>query len=105
MSHRTKQRVYAVFDEASTPPNALTSTQTIARVIKPGGNGCYVCALPDKQTILAELPSRFNSTVWFKPGNYVVVDTKDAMLKGSKIGGEILNIVRDEHAWRKESYW
>lgn len=35
----------------------------------------------------------------------MLVDTKDAEIRNNKLDGEILNVVRDEHLWRKESYW
>jgi probable RNA-binding protein EIF1AD len=26
-------------------------------------------------------------------------------VRENKLGGEIINVVRDEHVWRKKSYW
>ncbi|KAL3427378.1 translation initiation factor 1a if-1 [Phlyctema vagabunda] len=102
---RPKRNVFAAAEETSTPPSALTPTQSIARVVKAAGNSLYTCTLPDKSTMLAELPSRFRNTIWIRNGGYVLVDTKEADVRENKIGGEIINVVRDEHMWRKASYW
>lgn len=102
---RPKRNVVAAAEETSTPPSTLTSTQSIAQVIKAEGNSLYSCSLPDQKKILVELPSRFRNTIWIKRGGYVLVDTKDAEIRNNKLDGEILNVVRDEHLWRKESYW
>jgi probable RNA-binding protein EIF1AD len=102
---RPKRSVFAAAEETSSPPSALTSTQSIARVIKAEGNSLYSCSLPDQKKVLVELPSRFRNTIWIKRGGYVLVDTKDADVRQNKLDGEIINVVRDEHLWRKESYW
>lgn len=65
----------------------------------------YSCSLPNKKVILVELPSRFRNAIWMKRGGYVLVDTASADVRENKIGGEIINVVRDEHLWRKEAYW
>lgn len=57
------------------------------------------------KTVLVELPSRFRNTIWMKRGGYVLVDTEGAEVRQNKIDGEIINVVRDEHVWRKEAYW
>ena len=102
---RSKRNVLAAAEETSTPPSALTATQSIARVIKAEGNSLYSCSLPEKKTVLVELLPRFRNTIWIKRGGYVVIDTKEASARDNKIDGEIVNVVRDEHLWRKESYW
>ncbi|OBT90387.1 hypothetical protein VE02_00718 [Pseudogymnoascus sp. 03VT05] len=102
---RPKRNLQAAADETSTPPPALTPTQSIARVVKAAGNNLYLCALPNTKELLFELPSRFRNTIWIKRGGYVLVDTKDAEVRENKLGGEILNVVRDEREWRKEAYW
>jgi len=102
---RPKRNVFAAAEETSTPPSALTATQSIARVIKAEGNSLYSCSLPNKKTVLVELPSRFRNAIWIKNGGYVLIDTKEAGVRENKIDGEIANVVRDEHLWRKESYW
>ena len=102
---RPKRNVTAAAEETSTPPHALSSTQSIARVVKAEGNSLYTCALPGGKTLLAELESRFRNTMWIKRGGHVVVDTKDGGARQNKIDGEIINVVRDERIWRKEAYW
>lgn len=102
---RPRKSVFAAAEETSTPPSNLTATQAIARVIKAEGNSLYSCSLPDQKIILVELPSRFRNTIWIKNGGYVLIDTKDAEVRQNKLDGEIINVVRDEHLWRKETYW
>lgn len=102
---KPKRNVFAAAEETLTPPSELTSTQSIARVVTAKGNSLYSCTLPDKETILVELPSRFRNTIWIKNGGYVLIDTKEADVRENKIGGEIINVVRDEQKWRKKSYW
>ncbi|KAL2011570.1 hypothetical protein VTN00DRAFT_4288 [Thermoascus crustaceus] len=100
-----KRRVLATAEETLTPPDELAEGQQIARVIKATGNNIYAVELPSKTSILVELPARFRSTIWIKRGSYVVVDTKALEPRENKLGGEIINIVRDEKAWRKAPYW
>lgn len=102
---KPKRSITAAAEETSTPPTALTSTQHIARIIKAEGNSLYTCTLPSKQPILVELESRFRNTIWLKRGGYVVIDTKEAEVRQNKIGGEIVNVVREEREWRKQAYW
>ena len=102
---RPKRNNQATAEETSTPPAALRETQAIARVIKAEGNSLYSCSLPDQKTVLVELPSRFRNTIWIKRGGYVLIDTKEADVRQNKIDGEVINVIRDEHLWRKESYW
>lgn len=102
---RPKRNVQAAAQEASTPPAALTPTQSLARVNKATGNNLYSCSIPNGREILVELPSRFRNTIWIKRGGYVLVDTKDAGVRENKIDGEIVNVVGDEREWRKEAYW
>jgi len=61
--------------------------------------------LPDGKALLVELEARFRSTIWLKRGGFVLVDTKTLADRDNKINGEIVNIVRDEKAWRKASFW
>ena len=102
---RPKRNVFAAAEETSTPPSSLTATQSIARVMKAEGNSLYLCSLSNRKTVLVELPSRFRNTIWMKRGGYVLIDTKEADVRQNKIDGEIMNVVRDEHLWRKEAYW
>jgi probable RNA-binding protein EIF1AD len=87
------------------PPDELAQGQEIARVVKATGNNIYSVQFPSKQTALVELPAKFRSTIWMKRGSFVVVDTNALDTRDNKLGGEIVNIVRDEKAWRKAHYW
>ncbi len=102
---RPKRNVQAAAEETSTPPPALTASQSIARVTKATGNNLYSCSLPNGKEVLVELPSRFRNTIWIKRGGYVLVDTKDADVRDNKIQGEIINVVRDDREWRRQPYW
>lgn len=102
---KPKRNIISAAEETSTPPAALTATQTIAKVIKAEGNSLYSCILPSQKTALAELEARFRNTIWIKRGGYVLIDSKDAEVRQNKIDGEIINVVRDERSWRKQSYW
>lgn len=78
----------------------------IALVKKAEGNNLYSVELPSgKEPLLAELPSRFRSQIWIKRGGYVVVDSSAFDDRENKLGGEIVNVVRDEKQWRKQAYW
>ena len=102
---RPKRDIQAVAQETITPPNELSEFQAIARVKQASGNNLYQLELPSGKVSLAELPARFRSTIWIKRGTYVLVDTTALADRDNKLGGEIVNVVRDERAWRKMSYW
>ncbi|KAK3687141.1 hypothetical protein LTR37_019134 [Vermiconidia calcicola] len=97
---RPKRDIQAVAEETVTPPDTLSSSQAIARVKQGAGNNLYQLDLPT-----AELPARFRSTIWIKRGSFVCVDTSTLADRDNKLGGEIMNVVRDERVWRKMSYW
>ncbi|KAJ5098464.1 hypothetical protein N7532_005465 [Penicillium argentinense] len=100
-----RRKVLATAEETMTPPDELADTHHIVRAIKATGNNIYQIEFPDKSQMLAELPARFRSTFWIKRGSYLLVDTKTQEERDNKIGGEIINIVRDEKAWRKAPFW
>lgn len=118
---KPKRNLHAVAAETQTPPDALTATQTLARVHSAAGNNLYRLLLPsvvgdnpasatalpadDARLLLAELPARFRNTIWIKRGSVVLVDTAARAERANKLGGEIVNIVRDEKRWRKMPYW
>ena len=102
---RPKRNLLATAEETLTPPDALSEGQSIARVTKAAGNNLYNADLPSGKPILVELPSRFRSTIWIKRGSYVVVDTKALADRDNKLDGEVINVVREEKEWRKQSYW
>jgi probable RNA-binding protein EIF1AD len=100
-----KRKMLATAEETLFPPGELTEGQQIARVIRATGNNIYLVELPSKASLLVELPARFRSTIWMKRGSYVVVDTKALEGRENKLGGEIVNVVGDEKAWRKAPFW
>jgi probable RNA-binding protein EIF1AD len=102
---RPKRTVHAAAEETLSPPDVLTPTQSIAVVIKAAGSNLYQVALPNKKEVLVELPSKFRNTIWIKRGGYVLVDTLGDDARENKLGGEIVNVVREEKEWRKASYW
>lgn len=102
---RPRRNIQAAAEETSTPPDAVTATQSIAKIVKATGNSLYSCTLPGGKEVLVELPSRFRNTIWLKRGGYVLVDTQGAEERDNKIDGEIINVVRDEKEWRKQSFW
>nr|POE46735.1 s1-like domain-containing protein [Quercus suber] len=95
----------AVHQETLTPPDHLPPTHSIARLTQAAGKNLYHLALPSGSRILAELPARFRSTIWLKRGSYVLVDTGALADRENKLSGEIVNVVGDEKAWRRMSYW
>ncbi|KAI1306808.1 hypothetical protein F5Y03DRAFT_128442 [Xylaria venustula] len=102
---RPKRDVRAAAEESTTPPDSLTASQSVARVIKAEGNSLYSCSLPSQRTVLVELAVRFRNTIWIKRGGYVLVDLTPPNETKGKVEGEIVNVVREEKEWRKQSYW
>ncbi|KAH7031248.1 uncharacterized protein B0I36DRAFT_120611 [Microdochium trichocladiopsis] len=102
---RPKRDVRAAAEESTTPPDELTAQQCVARVLKAEGNSLYSCVLPDKRTVTVQLQDRFRNTIWIRRGGYVLVDLTPTEEHKGKVTGDIVNIVRDEKEWRKQSYW
>lgn len=104
---RPKRSIVAAAEESLNPPDELTPSQSIARVVKAEGNNLYTCELPNKKIVLLELEQKFRNAVWIKRGGYVLVDlgSVDERKSSSKVAGEIRNVVRDERLWRKQPYW
>ncbi|KAF1831012.1 nucleic acid-binding protein, partial [Decorospora gaudefroyi] len=102
---RPKRTLLATIDSTVTPPDSLPENHVLARITKAEGKNIYAAELPDGKPILAELEAKFRSTVWIKRGSYVVVDTSALADRENKLDGEIVNVVRDEKAWRKMAYW
>lgn len=104
---KSRRVVQAAARETLTPPDELTDSQSIAKVVKADGNNLYTCQLPNKKTFLFELESRFRNAIFIKRGGYVLVDVASSEERpaGSKVVGEIINVVRDEKLWRKQPYW
>ena len=107
MGKPKRNAVAAAAQESMTPPEELTGSQSIARMVKAEGNNLYTCELPNKKTITVELETRFRNAVLFRRGGYVLIDlaSMEERPKGSRVVGEIVNVVRDEKAWRKKPYW
>ena len=99
-----RRKLLATAEETMSPPDDLSDTQTIARVVKAIGNNLYNVTLPTEKELLVEMPAKFRSTIWLKRGGYVLIDTAQQE-RDNKIQGEIINVVRDEKAWRKQQYW
>lgn len=102
---RPKRQVLATIEDTITPPDVLPEAHLIARIVKGEGKNLYSAELPGGKQILAELEAKFRSTVWMKRGSYVVIDTTGLAERDNKLDGEIVNVVRDEKAWRKMAYW
>ena len=100
-----RRKLQATVQETLTPPDELKDSQTIARIIGAAGNNLYNVELPGSKTLLVELDARFRSKIWLKRGGFVLVDTATLAERDNKIDGEIINVVRDERAWRKAHFW
>ena len=100
-----KRKLLATAEDTLFPPATLSKQQQIARVVKATGNNLYSVELPSKQPLLVELPAKFRSTIWIKRGSYVLIDMDALEDRDNKLDGEIINVVRDEKAWRKATYW
>ncbi|KAJ0346782.1 hypothetical protein KNSL1_007058 [Colletotrichum chrysophilum] len=100
---RTKRTAQAAAEETLNPPDTLEKNQAIVRVIKAEGNNLYNCELPNKKNLVLELAQRFRNTIWIKRGGYVLAERYDEA--DGRVMGEIINVVRDEKAWRKQPYW
>ncbi|KAM5347927.1 hypothetical protein ACJ41O_007751 [Fusarium nematophilum] len=102
---RPKRNVLAAAEASMTPPDTLEPNQSIVRVVKPEGNNLYSCELPNTKPIVLELAQRFRNTIWIKRGGFVLADKYEDDKGDTRAMGEIVNIVRDEKLWRKQSYW
>jgi len=104
---KPKRNVLAAAEESLTPPDQLTDTQSLARVVKAEGNNLYTCVLPNTKPVTVELEARFRNTIWLRRGGYVLVDlgSVEERPANSRVVGEIINVVRDEKLWRKQPYW
>ncbi|MCJ1396655.1 hypothetical protein MMC18_009547 [Xylographa bjoerkii] len=102
---RPKRQLLATAEETSNPPAVLGPEQAIACVKRGEGKNLYTVELAGGTSLLVELPSRFRSTIWIKRGGFVLVNTVAFDDRVNKLNGEILNVIRDEKLWRKQSYW
>ncbi|KAI7268310.1 hypothetical protein KC345_g7687 [Hortaea werneckii] len=102
---KPQRNAAAVAEETLTPPDNLSQTQSIARLKQAAGNNLYHVELPSGKSFLAELHQKFRFTIWLKRGMFVLVDAAALAERDNKLGGEIVNVVGDEKAWKKMSYW
>jgi probable RNA-binding protein EIF1AD len=102
---KPRRKIQETANAASTPPEKLQDGQYVAKVVKISGNNLYDVVLPDTTQMLVELAAKFRSTIWMRRGGYVLIDTKAFEHRDNKLEGEIVNVVRDEKLWRKQSYW
>lgn len=103
---KSKRILLATAEETLTPPASLDNGHLIAKIVKGEGNNLWAVEVPGKSTtLLVELPARFRSTIWLKREGFVLVDTTAFHDRENKLGGEIVNVVRDEKRWKKQAYW
>jgi probable RNA-binding protein EIF1AD len=102
---KPKRNAQAAASEAITPPEVLQPNQSIARVLKAEGRDLYICELPSKKTVVAELAARFRNIIFVRRGGFVLLEAYASEERGGKIQGEMVNVVGDEKLWRKQSYW
>ncbi|EXJ84842.1 hypothetical protein A1O3_05516 [Capronia epimyces CBS 606.96] len=101
----SRRKLRQTAEETLAPPDLLSPSQTIARVVQLHGKDLYTVQTPAaSSTLLVELENRFRNAVFVQRGGYVLVDTT-ASDRPNKIQGVIVNIVRNEKAWRKQAYW
>jgi probable RNA-binding protein EIF1AD len=104
-SFMSRRKIRVAAEDTLTPPETLTQSQMIARVVKNLGKDLYTVETADATDLLVELDARFRGTIFVRRGGYVLVDTVLGSERDNKIQGEIVNIVRDEKSWRKQSFW
>ena len=103
---RPKRNLLATARETISPPESLDDGHFIAQVSKAEGKNLFSVKVPDEEKVLlVELPARFRSQIWIKRGGYVVIDKSAFEGRENKLDGEIVNVVRDEKQWKKQSYW
>ncbi|KAK3626711.1 hypothetical protein LTR56_019643 [Elasticomyces elasticus] len=102
---KPKRNINAVAEATMTPPDTLPEHHLIARLKQAAGKNLYYLDTAAGTTILAELNQVFRSTIWLRRGSYVVINTNSLADRDNKLGGEIVNVVGDEKAWRKMAYW
>lgn len=100
-----RRRLQEAVEETLTPPDVLNKGQFVARVVGANGKNLYTVESASQQSLLVELEPKFRSKIWLKRGGYVLIDTTTLADRENKIDGEIINIVRDERAWRKAAWW
>ncbi|KAA8901426.1 hypothetical protein FN846DRAFT_781169 [Sphaerosporella brunnea] len=104
---KSSKRALSALDElTSVPPDSpLPPSQVIGRIAQAQGKNLFTCSLPSGESILAELAPIFRGTAWLRRGGYVLIDTTTFDARDNKIGGQVINVVRNEREWRKMDYW
>ena len=87
------------------PPDSLTQTQTIVRLVASNGNRLFTVQTPESATLLVEIDERFRKTIWIKRGGYVVIETSPSPTRDPRAQGEIVSVCRNEKEWRTQPYW
>ena len=105
MGKPPKRLLYNTAELTTSPPATLPATQFIARIVSAAGKSLYTVSFPDNTTLLAELDAQFRNSIWMKKGGYVLVDTATFEGRDNKLGGQIVNVVREEREWRKMPWW
>ena len=108
MPRKAPKRIFSAIDDlTSAPPNPpLPPSQVIGRISQAQGKNLFTCVLPsDSALVLAELAPIFRNKAWLRRGGYVLIDTAAFEGRENKIGGQIVNVVRNEKDWRKMEYW
>ncbi|TPX55528.1 hypothetical protein PhCBS80983_g05246 [Powellomyces hirtus] len=76
-----------------------TPATPVARVTDNRGGGNYDVQLPAPQaggeltTLIVSLPAKFRKLIWVKKGSYVIIQLADESAPGSKVAGEITNVL------------
>jgi len=103
---RPKRLLNETAELTTSPPAALPDSHVVAKVVSAAGKSLYNVSLPDTAiALLVELPSKFRNSIWLKRGSFVIVDTAAFEDRENKLGGEIVNVVREERLWRKMAWW
>lgn len=101
-----KSRLTALDELTATPPPApLPPAHVLARIAIAAGQNLFNVQLPSGTALLVELAPIFRRTTWLRRGGYVLVNTAAFKERENKIGGEIVNVVRNEREWRAMPYW
>src|SRR5205823_5273489 len=101
----SRRKVDATAELTTEPLETLPPSNVLARVDKVAGNNLYNVRTASGEVLLVELPSKFRSAIWLRRGGFVVVDTATFTERDNKLGGQVVNIIRNEKKWRRTPYW
>ena len=107
MPRKPPRSIVSTLDDlTSAPPESpLLGSLMIGRISQAQGKYLFTCVFPSGEIVLAELAQIFRGKAWLRRGGYVLVDRTAFEDRGNKIEGQIVNVVRNEKAWRKMDYW